>query len=252
MIRTVRQLAALLAAGRSGPPLWHELAMASLAAEEPHLPPAPSARTRDGTAPPGGEAAPGSRTEVLLATERASVLGLSAAASIRAACVTRYAGTGRTRTNQGMTGPADIGSRATPPVRSARRGGPTPAELAVWWELAACLEVSEASGAPVASVLSRLATGLESELDAAALRRTALAGPRATSRLLNWLPLLGLLLGMVLGADPVAVLLGTTVGWWCLGGGAVLLVLGRWWSKRLLTSAEGPAPYRPAVPRTRR
>ncbi|MGA7204518.1 MAG: hypothetical protein WBX27_07825, partial [Specibacter sp.] len=110
-----------------------------------------------------------------------------------------------------------------------------------WLELAACLEVCEASGAPVAAVLSRLATRLESEQDAAAMRETALAGPRATVRLLTWLPFVGLGLGMAMGVDPVGVLLGGPLGWACLVVGCVLVMAGRLWSTHLISVAARTA-----------
>lgn len=60
----------------------------------------------------------------------------------------------------------------------------------------------------------------------------SLAGPRATARVLLWLPAVGALLGVVLGVDPVATALGGGVGtagllaggvrsWWVAGGRGV-------------------------------
>ncbi len=67
--------------------------------------------------------------------------------------------------------------------------------------------------------------------------RAELAGPRSTARLLMLLPLFGLGLGMVLGADPVAVLTGSLLGWGCLAGGAALTLAGWWWTERLARAA---------------
>src|SRR3546814_12260160 len=55
------------------------------------------------------------------------------------------------------------------------------------------------------------------------------AGPLAMARLLAWLPAGGVLLGTVLGADPVAVLLGGGVGGLCLVGGGALFLIGHRW-----------------------
>jgi tight adherence protein B len=107
----------------------------------------------------------------------------------------------------------------------------------VWTDLAACWEASELTGAPLAVLLENYADHLQQELDAAAARRTALAGPRATSVLLTWLPLLGLGLGMLMGVDPLGMLLGTPSGWMVLAAGVGLLVLGRVWSRRLVAHA---------------
>src|SRR5690606_15572381 len=72
---------------------------------------------------------------------------------------------------------------------------------------AAC-RLSARTGAPLAEVVDVVVAGIAETVEAENLRRAALAGPRATARLLAWLPLAGVGLGAVLGADPVAVLLG--------------------------------------------
>jgi tight adherence protein B len=108
-----------------------------------------------------------------------------------------------------------------------------------WTQMAACWEASELTGAPLAVLLENYADHLQQELDADAARRTALAGPRATSALLGWLPLLGLGLGMLMGVDPLGTLLGTPAGRAALAAGAGLLVLARVWSRRLVDRAAG-------------
>jgi tight adherence protein B len=112
-------------------------------------------------------------------------------------------------------------------------------DLRVWGELAACFDAAEASGCPLAEVLARFAAHLETEDDADAARRTALAGPRATVRLLTWLPLSGLGLGALLGVDPVATLLGNPWGLAALAAGAALTAAGRLWSSSLVRAAAG-------------
>lgn len=113
-----------------------------------------------------------------------------------------------------------------------RRAVSTTAELALCWE------VSERTGAPLAGLLSGLADALEAELDAEAARSTALAGPRSTVRILTWLPVLGIGLGMLMGVDPLRTLLTTPWGLAALGAGAVLTALGRAWTKALIARAE--------------
>lgn len=112
-------------------------------------------------------------------------------------------------------------------------------ERRIWGELAACLDVAEASGCPLADVLTRFASQLEAEDDADDARQTALAGPKATVRLLTWLPVFGLGLGMVLGVDPLGILLVNGVGLAALVAGIVLTVAGRIWSSRLVHAAAG-------------
>ena len=112
-------------------------------------------------------------------------------------------------------------------------------ESRIWAELAACFDIAEASGCPLADVLTRFAAQLEVEDDADAARQTALAGPKATVSLLTWLPLMGLGLGIALGVDPLAILLGTPWGLAALAAGAGLTVAGRLWSARLVAAAAG-------------
>lgn len=109
----------------------------------------------------------------------------------------------------------------------------------LWQDLAACIEVAERSGATLAAVLARYAVQRESQLDSDAARDTALAGPRATVRLLSWLPLFGLAVGYLIGVDPLAVLLGSAPGIGALCAGFVLTVAGRIWSSRLVRAATG-------------
>ncbi|OAX62286.1 hypothetical protein A5N15_04660 [Rothia kristinae] len=59
-------------------------------------------------------------------------------------------------------------------------------------------------------MLEGLARAVEDELDALAARDTALAGPKATARILSTLPLLGLGLGMGHGHGPAR---GAARGW---------------------------------------
>lgn len=112
-------------------------------------------------------------------------------------------------------------------------------EARIWCELAACFDIAEASGCPLADVLARFAAQLEVEDDAEAARQTALAGPKATVSLLTWLPLMGLGLGIALGVDPLAILIGTPLGLAALAAGVVLTIAGRVWSAHLVHAAAG-------------
>jgi len=123
-----------------------------------------------------------------------------------------------------------LGRRRSLPVVAA-------GQLAV---LAATLGVHERTGAPVAHLLERAAAGLRADADAALARRSALAAPLATARVLVALPPLGLLLGLAVGGDPVRVLLLDPVGRWCAAVGA-LCAVGAWaWSRALVRRAVGP------------
>ena len=98
-------------------------------------------------------------------------------------------------------------------------------------------DLARVLGAPLAQVLERVAEGLVAEEEADGERRAALAGPRATGRVLTGLPLLGVGLGAAVGADPLGVLLGGGIGSLALVAGVGLLGVGRWWIARLVRTA---------------
>ncbi|WP_246169358.1 hypothetical protein [Actinotalea subterranea] len=110
--------------------------------------------------------------------------------------------------------------------------------------VAAAARLAQATGAPPAPVLDAMAVALARDAEAAGQRRAALAGPAATARLLGVLPVLGVLLGVALGADPLAVLLDGGGGSGLLGAGLLLMAVGRRWTARYLRAAvaqaEGP------------
>src|SRR5699024_11575968 len=70
------------------------------------------------------------------------------------------------------------------------------------------------------------------------LRRSAMAAPRATARLLAWLPLAGLGLGVLLGVDPLVVFADGGLGTASLLLGLLLMLLGRRWSALLVGRAQ--------------
>lgn len=199
----VQQLAALLRGGRTPARLWDELWAVY------GVPGGQEQRLPDAARPERPVLASGSTT-VLASARAAAATGAPVSEAIRRVLPTAFPGRDR--------------------------------EAATWSELAACLDIAEASGCPLADVLTRFAAQLEAAEDADAARQTALAGPKATVRLLTWLPLMGLGLGVALGVDPVATLLGTPLGLAALAGGVVLTLAGRVWSARLVSAAAESGP----------
>lgn len=106
------------------------------------------------------------------------------------------------------------------------------------YDLLLSLRMSESAGAPLATSLERAAEHAEERIDALLGRQSALAAPRATGRILSWLPLLGLGLGVLMGSDPVGVLTGSILG--ALTGllGLGLAFAGRRWTAALVHRAE--------------
>lgn len=105
-------------------------------------------------------------------------------------------------------------------------------------DLQVSLRMSESAGAPLATSLERAAEHAEERIDALLGRQSALAAPRATGRILSWLPLLGLGLGVLMGSDPMGVLTESVLG--ALSGllGLGLAFAGRRWTAALVHRAE--------------
>ncbi|MEV7541309.1 type II secretion system F family protein [Streptomyces sp. NPDC089915] len=104
--------------------------------------------------------------------------------------------------------------------------------------MAACWRVSVDGGAGLAAGLDRLEGALRAERDRRESLRAQLAGARSTAVVLALLPLVGLLMGTALGADPLKVLLHSPVGWGCLAAGGVLEALGLLWCRRIVRTGE--------------
>lgn len=203
MTLVVQQLAALLKGGRTPARLWEELWLVY------------SGRPGDAShrsEPPGA-----GRLGPALSAGSVAMLAAARAAAFRGS-------------------PVSDAIRTSAPGAFPRTSGREPR---IWYELAACFDIAEASGCPLADVLTRFAAQLEVEDDAEAARQTALAGPKATVSLLTWLPLMGLGLGIALGVDPIAILVGTPLGMAALAAGAALTAAGRIWSARLVRAAAG-------------
>ena len=112
------------------------------------------------------------------------------------------------------------------------------AERTAWAALAAAWWVAVESGAPLGPTLQRFAASLRELAESLREVEVALAGPRATSRIVLALPAVGLLFGMLLGFDAPRILLTTHPGWICLVLGGVLVACGIRWNRSLLRRAR--------------
>ena len=104
--------------------------------------------------------------------------------------------------------------------------------------LAVACALSTQSGASMTALLAGVRAELITDRDTRAAVRAAVAGPRASALLLAGLPVLGLLMGAALGADPARVLLHTPAGAAALTAGVLLNLLGLVWT--LLLTRERP------------
>ncbi|MFC5214348.1 type II secretion system F family protein [Streptomyces coerulescens] len=141
-----------------------------------------------------------------------------------------------------------LGETQSAVLAAAKFGGDVPGALASAARqpgaegllgLAACWRVAVDQGAGLAAGLDRLEAALRAERDQRADLRAQLAGARSTVLMLAGLPVLGLLLGAAMGADPLHVLLHTGSGLGCLVVGGVLEGVGMWWATRIVRGAEG-------------
>jgi len=109
----------------------------------------------------------------------------------------------------------------------------------VLFSVAACWSVTAQTGSGLATALTRVAEAGRIDEDVRVQLEAQLAGPRATARMLGFLPVIGLLLGTALGADPIAWLLGSPFGVLCLVLGVLCTALGMAWTGRIARQVEG-------------
>lgn len=101
-----------------------------------------------------------------------------------------------------------------------------------WGGLAAvaiCWRVADSTGVGLADALDRIGEAMRHEHEVANEVDGQLASVRATASVLATLPAVAVAMGHLLGAKPIAVLLGTAIGAACLAVGAALAATGWWW-----------------------
>ncbi len=98
--------------------------------------------------------------------------------------------------------------------------------------------VSHHLGLSLSAVFATVQGTLHRSIEAEEERRIALAGPKASARLLQLLPLVGLGGAYLLGADPIAWYLTSPLGLIVGASGVGLLLIGRTWTHRLIRRAK--------------
>ena len=104
-------------------------------------------------------------------------------------------------------------------------------------QVAACWRIGS-RGAGLVEAIQHVAASARTAEDVRVEMEAQLAGPRSTARLLSGLPVIGLGLGLMLGADPLDWLLGTLPGLVCLVAGVTLTLVGMWWTSRIAAGVE--------------
>ncbi|MEU4681887.1 type II secretion system F family protein [Streptomyces xinghaiensis] len=155
-----------------------------------------------------------------------------------------------------LAAPVRPGPSQASVAAAARFGGDVPGALrqAARWPgaeglagVAACWQAAADTGAGLAGGLDRVAAALRAEREQREDLHAQLEGTRSTALLLALLPAFGLLMGGLLGADPLRVLLHTPAGLACLLTGAALESAGLAWTARIVRTAEGSGGVRPAA-----
>jgi tight adherence protein B len=109
--------------------------------------------------------------------------------------------------------------------------------------LARAWRMAEVTGAPLAGATSGVAEAMRRRTRLEATVDAELAGPRASGRLMGLLPLAGLGMAQMVGAEPASFLLSSMAGRMCVLGAAGLSCAGVLWSEALANRV-----YRESLP----
>ena len=104
--------------------------------------------------------------------------------------------------------------------------------------LAACWQVGINSGAGLAASISSLYLAMRAQQEIRGHLEAELAGPRATAATLGFLPIVGIGLGYMLGAQPLTWFFSSLLGLGTLIFGGGLTLLGLWWTSRIVHGVE--------------
>lgn len=164
----------------------------------------------------------------------------AASAGVRRVAVLLQAGVAPGRAWQYL---ADTGDAVAAQVRDRVGDGmPVPSALSAqggaWHDVAAAWSVATTVGAPLADTLRGFAEALDDASQTADQIRIALAEPVGTARLMGWLPLVAVALGVALGFDTLRVLIASPLGIACLVAGILLLVAAQRWTSALVRRAQ--------------
>lgn len=114
-------------------------------------------------------------------------------------------------------------------------------------EVRAAARLSRETGAPLAAVLRVVAEALAARDDVRQRREAALAGVRASERLLLALPWAGVAMAALVEPRTFEVLTGTAFGWALVTVGSALAFAGSKWMRALIENAERAGEDSPPV-----
>jgi tight adherence protein B len=125
---------------------------------------------------------------------------------------------------------AGLGADVAAGLRVAARSSALPAQ---WDRLAVCWQLASDRGLAIATLMRAAQRDIAERQRFSDRVSSSMAGARATATILAGLPVLGVLLGQLIGARPLRFLLGGHVGGWLLVVGSTLACGGLLWSDRI-------------------
>jgi tight adherence protein B len=125
---------------------------------------------------------------------------------------------------------ARLGADVTAGLRAEARSSALPAH---WERLAVCWQLASDQGLAIAILMRAAQRDIAERQRFSARVVSGMAGARATAAILTGLPVLGVLLGQLIGARPLTFLLRGHVGGWLLVIGSTLACGGLLWSDRI-------------------
>lgn len=135
-----------------------------------------------------------------------------------------------------MAGRAELGGDVAAGLRAHA------AESAAWSRIAAAWETGTRHGIGMGELLASVREDLRARERYERRAHSSLAGARATAQVLAALPVLGVAMGQLIGADPVGTLVGTGAGGALLVVGTCLTCAGLLWSRAIANGAAGTNP----------
>jgi tight adherence protein B len=124
-----------------------------------------------------------------------------------------------------------LGADVTAGLRSVAK---TSSLAAQWDRLAVCWQLGCEHGLAISTLMRAAQRDITERQQFSGRVTSAMAGARATAAILASLPLLSMLLGQLIGAHPVAFLLGGRPGGWLLVIGVTLVCSGLLWADRII------------------
>jgi tight adherence protein B len=125
---------------------------------------------------------------------------------------------------------ARLGADVAAGLRAAARVSALPAH---WDRLAVCWQLASDHGLAIATLMRAAQRDIAERQRFSARVSSSMAGARATAAILAGLPVLGVLLGQLIGARPLSFLLDGHAGGWLLVVGSTLTCGGLLWSDRI-------------------